>query len=130
MRLTKIARRQAAEMTKKVLEFKSTFENVIQGDLPPFWDGNNDLIPLEVYKEKLSAIREDCANINALAPAIKGATIYNVLYNDYRVCFDLKKFFDELGTPSFDDISDIEMMIRSTRDHKYPLNKEWGEMMV
>jgi len=72
---------------------------VIQRVLPPFWDGNNDLIPLDTYKERLTMVREDCAHINALAPSIKGATMYKVLYNDYKLLFDLKHIFYELGTP-------------------------------
>lgn len=92
MRLTEIVRRQAKEMTKKVLAFKSAFGKVIQRVIPPFWDGNNDLIPLDAYKEKLTAERKNCANINALSPGIKGATIYKVLCNDYRVLLTSSTF--------------------------------------
>jgi len=52
------------------------------------------------------------------------------LYNAYNILFDLKHIFDELGTPSYDNHSELDMMVRNARDHKYPLGKEWGEMMV
>lgn len=102
MRLAKIARRQAAEMTNKVLAFKCAFDKVIQRGLPPFLDGNSDLIPLDTYKERLTTARENCANINALSLGIKGVAVYKVFYNDYGVFFDLKHIFDELGMPSYD----------------------------
>lgn len=68
LRLTETSKRQATEMIDKVMAFNSAFDKVIQRGLPPFWNGNNDLIPLEAYKEKLTVAREYCASINALAP--------------------------------------------------------------
>lgn len=56
--------------------------------------------------------------------------VYKVLYNDYGVLFDLKHIFYELGTPSYDDHVELEMMMRNAWDHKYPLGKEWGDMMI
>jgi len=86
-------------MKNKVLVFKSSFDKVIERGLPSFWDGNNDLIPLEAYK-------------------------------DYGVLFDPKHIFDDLGAPSYDDHAELEMMMRNAWDHKYPLGKEWGDMMI
>lgn len=73
---------------------------------------------------------EDCAHITTLAPGIKGLIVFKGLYNEYNILFELKHIFSELGTPSYDDQLELDMMVRNARDHKYPLGKEWGEMMV
>lgn len=91
--------------------------------LPTFWDGNNDLILYDTYKELLISKKEYCAHIPLLAPGIKGSTIFKILYNDYNILFELKHIFSELGAPSYDDHSELDMMVRNDRDHKYPLGK-------
>jgi len=130
LKLCNIAKQQSLELTNKVKAFKSSFNSVIRWGLPTFWDGNSDLISYDQYKDLLIKKREDVAHISALSSNIKGSTVYKLLYDDYKILFALKHIFDELGTPSYDDHLKLEMMIRSATEHKYPLSKEWGEMML
>jgi len=67
-------------MTNKVVAFKSAFDNVILRGLHSFWDGNNDFISLENYKEILNeASLDEANNIEALAPGIKGEAVYQII---------------------------------------------------
>jgi len=75
-------------------------------------------------------VKENFADIEALSPWIKGIIVYKTLYNDYDVLFDLKHIFDEMNAPSYVDHAEIEMNMRNTKDHKYPLGKDWGEMTI
>lgn len=120
---------QAQEMTNKVVAFKYSFDKVITWGLPSFWDGNINLIALEEYEEILKKTKEDFSDINALVLNLKGVVVYKTLYNDYGVLFDLKHIFDDLFAPSYVDHVETEITI-SAKDHKYPLGKEWGDMVV
>lgn len=65
-----------------------------------------------------------------MALGIKGDTIFKTLYDDYNILFDLKHIYDDLGMPSYNDHSELDMMLRNSNKHKYFLGKERGEMMV
>jgi len=85
--LSDIAKQQSLELTNKVKAFKSSFNTVIRLGLPTFWDGNNDLIPYDQYKELLIKKSKDAAHIPTLSSGIKGSTVYKLLYDDYRILF-------------------------------------------
>jgi len=117
-------------MTNKVFAFKSKFDKVIKICLPSFWDGNGDVMNLVDYKGHLKGAKEDCADIDKLTSSIKGEIVYKTLYNDFDIIFGLKHIVYELSAPTYVDHVELEMKKRNTRDHKYPLGKEWGEMMI
>jgi len=63
-------------VVKNVTNFKRNFDEVIKKGLPNFWDRNNELYPLEKYKENMKNALKDYSKVNEVGLPIIEKTFF------------------------------------------------------
>jgi len=115
-------------IVKDVYNFEREFDEVINKVLPHISDGNNELYPLEQYKERLKGVLKYESNINEVGLPLIGKIVFQVVREDFHLLITLKRLFWSLYIQNHEMLTNLDMLIRAAKDNKYPMGKEWLDL--
>lgn len=78
----------------------------------------------------MAKVRNEDSKFSDLEGILKGDTIIDLLTSEFQMLKYIRSIFDNLPPPSYERHANLDIVHKKTKNHKYPMGKQWNNILV